>query len=63
MSGYLYDGQTSEEIARAIASPRVIVEESVASTMDIAHQAACLGAPAGTVVLAAVQTAGRGRGG
>ncbi len=43
--------------------PRVAVYTSLASTMDIAHALAAEGAPAGTLVLADHQTAGRGRGG
>ncbi|HWL39419.1 MAG TPA: biotin--[acetyl-CoA-carboxylase] ligase [Gemmatimonadaceae bacterium] len=43
--------------------PRVELFESVASTMDVAHRLAGEGAPAGTVVLADRQTAGRGRAG
>ena len=37
--------------------------ESTTSTLDIAHRIAAEGAPAGTLVLANEQTAGRGRGG
>jgi BirA family transcriptional regulator, biotin operon repressor / biotin---[acetyl-CoA-carboxylase] ligase len=43
--------------------PRVELLESTLSTMDIAHRLAAEGAPAGTVVIANEQTAGRGRGG
>ena len=63
MSETSYDGLTAAQLARTLAVPRVVVERSVASTMDIAHSEAAAGAPAGTVVLADVQTAGRGRGG
>lgn len=59
----LYDGKSADDLARALAVPRVIVEESVGSTMDVAHREAATGAPAGTVVIAEVQTSGRGRGG
>jgi BirA family biotin operon repressor/biotin-[acetyl-CoA-carboxylase] ligase len=37
--------------------------ETTLSTMDVAHQSAANGAPAGTLVIANEQTAGRGRGG
>jgi len=37
--------------------------ESTTSTLDIAHRLAAEGAPAGTLVIANEQTAGRGRGG
>lgn len=39
----------------------VVLESSVPSTQDIAHQLAGTGAPSGTLVLADEQTAGRGR--
>jgi len=38
-------------------------DASVGSTMDVAHRLAAAGCPGGTVVLADVQSAGRGRGG
>ena len=37
--------------------------ESTTSTLDVAHRIAAQGAPAGTLVIANEQTAGRGRGG
>ena len=43
--------------------PRVELLESTTSTLDIAHRLAAEGAPAGTLVIANEQTAGRGRGG
>jgi BirA family biotin operon repressor/biotin-[acetyl-CoA-carboxylase] ligase len=43
--------------------PRVEILESTTSTLDIAHRLAAEGAPAGTLVIANEQTAGRGRGG
>src|SRR6266513_2255004 len=43
--------------------PRVALLESTTSTLDVAHQLAGDGAPAGTLVIANEQTAGRGRGG
>jgi BirA family biotin operon repressor/biotin-[acetyl-CoA-carboxylase] ligase len=45
------------QIARFVHVP------AVASTMDLAHELAAGGAPSGTVVVADVQTAGRGRSG
>ncbi len=42
---------------------RLVHEASVSSTMDLAHTLAQDGAPSGTVVVADVQHAGRGRGG
>jgi len=43
--------------------PRVELLESTTSTLDVAHRIAARGAPAGTLVIANEQTAGRGRGG
>jgi BirA family biotin operon repressor/biotin-[acetyl-CoA-carboxylase] ligase len=43
--------------------PRVELLESTTSTLDVAHRLAARGAPAGTLVIANQQTAGRGRGG
>ena len=56
-----YDGRTAEEMATLVHAPRVLMFETVASTMDIAHDIAAEGATAGTIVLADAQTAGRGR--
>ena len=61
--GSRYDGASAEEIRRRLGVPRVAVYTSLASTMDVAHALAAEGAPAGTLVLADHQTAGRGRGG
>ena len=58
-----YDGHHGEALARALDAPQVILFDSTASTMDEAHALAASGAPAGTVVLADRQTAGRGRAG
>ncbi|HPD42310.1 MAG TPA: hypothetical protein PLD43_12220, partial [Anaerolineae bacterium] len=41
--------------------PRFVFHESVSSTHDVLRELAEHGAPEGTVVLAEVQTAGRGR--
>lgn len=46
-----------------LALPEVVLLSEVASTMDIAHERAASGAPAGTLVLADAQRSGRGRGG
>ncbi|MDP9200772.1 MAG: biotin--[acetyl-CoA-carboxylase] ligase [Gemmatimonadota bacterium] len=43
--------------------PRVELLQSTTSTLDVAHRIAADGAPAGTLVIANEQTAGRGRGG
>jgi BirA family biotin operon repressor/biotin-[acetyl-CoA-carboxylase] ligase len=41
--------------------PSVLLYERVGSTMDVAHAIGDAGAPAGTLILAETQTAGRGR--
>lgn len=46
-----------------LAVPRVELLESTSSTMDVAHRLAAEKTPAGTLVIANEQTAGRGRGG
>ncbi len=43
--------------------PRVELLDTTTSTLDVAHRIAAAGAPAGTLVIANEQTAGRGRGG
>jgi len=50
-------------LARLLELPRVVLFESTTSTLDVAHQLAAEGTPAGTLVIANEQTAGRGRGG
>lgn len=56
-----YDGATASELAVRLRVPAVVLHDVVSSTMDIAHQHAASGAPAGTVVLADMQVTGRGR--
>lgn len=56
-------GHDAVTMAQALALPRVVAEASLSSTMDAAHALAAEGAPAGTLVLAEEQHAGRGRGG
>lgn len=58
-----YDGLSSDELAHRFALPRVDAYAVVPSTMDLAHVAAQAGAPAGTLILADRQSAGRGRNG
>lgn len=62
-SSFEFDGATEVALERALNLPRVVLLESVASTMDVAHRLAAEGAAAGTLVIADEQTAGRGRGG
>ena len=56
-----YDGLTAEELCRVLGAPRCECFESVGSTLDVVHRLAADGAPAGTIVLADEQVAGRGR--
>lgn len=56
-------GASGAALARALGLPRVDAHASLASTMDEAHALAAGGAEAGTLVLAELQTAGRGRNG
>jgi BirA family biotin operon repressor/biotin-[acetyl-CoA-carboxylase] ligase len=58
-----YDGRTAASLSRLLDVPRLIVQDSTASTMDDAHSLATGGAPAGTLVIADRQTSGRGRAG
>jgi BirA family biotin operon repressor/biotin-[acetyl-CoA-carboxylase] ligase len=57
------DGATAESLQELLGLPRVELLETTPSTMDVAHRLAAEGAPAGTLVIADEQTAGRGRGG
>lgn len=56
-----YDGVSGVELAAVLELPNVVVFDEVASTLDVAHALGGRGAPAGTLVLADKQTAGRGR--
>jgi BirA family biotin operon repressor/biotin-[acetyl-CoA-carboxylase] ligase len=58
-----YDDVSAANLERRLHIPRAAVYAETGSTMDIAHVLAAAGAPAGTVVLADRQTAGRGRSG
>ena len=58
-----FDGATQDELEETLQLPRVALFEATTSTMDVAHRLAGEGAPAGTLVIADEQTAGRGRGG
>lgn len=56
-------GQDGAALAELLDLPRVVAEESVDSTMDVAHALAAAGASAGTLVVAEAQRSGRGRSG
>jgi BirA family transcriptional regulator, biotin operon repressor / biotin---[acetyl-CoA-carboxylase] ligase len=57
----LYDGLGEAELAERLGAPKAVVFDEVSSTLDVAHELAAAGAPAGTIVLADAQSAGRGR--
>jgi BirA family biotin operon repressor/biotin-[acetyl-CoA-carboxylase] ligase len=59
--GISYDGRSADEIAALLALPLVRLYAEVSSTLDVAHELGQMGAPAGTLVLADAQRAGRGR--
>lgn len=56
-----YDGRSREELRALLGVPEMALFDTVASTQDVAHTLAARGAPAGTLVLADAQRAGRGR--
>jgi biotin-[acetyl-CoA-carboxylase] ligase BirA-like protein len=56
-----YDGVTVDELVTTTSAARIIVHDVVDSTMNVAHALARGGAADRTVVVAAEQTAGRGR--
>jgi len=56
-----WDGYTADMLALRCGVPRLELFAETPSTLDVAHLRAESGAPAGTVVLADRQTAGRGR--
>jgi len=56
-----YEGLRGDDLEARLALPKVAVFDRVGSTLDVAHEIAAAGAPAGTLVLADAQTAGRGR--
>jgi BirA family biotin operon repressor/biotin-[acetyl-CoA-carboxylase] ligase len=58
-----WEGLDAEALARLLSVPRLELADRPVSTLDVAHRVAAAGAPAGTLVLADSQTAGRGRAG
>lgn len=56
-----YDGLDVEELRARTRSSAVELLASTGSVLDVAHERAAAGAPAGLLVLADRQTAGRGR--
>jgi BirA family biotin operon repressor/biotin-[acetyl-CoA-carboxylase] ligase len=57
------DGVSAPELARRWGVPQCGLFRELGSTLDAVHDVAAQGSPAGTVVLAEAQTAGRGRDG
>ena len=55
------EGLDAGALAARLGVPRVALFARVASTMDEAHRLGAAGAPAGSIVVADEQTAGRGR--
>lgn len=58
-----YDGLGTAELCARTGASAVELYESVGSVMDVAHRRAAAGAGAGLVVVAELQTNGRGRNG
>ena len=56
-----YDSVAAGTLAARLGVPRLVLLEKVGSTLDVAHALGQEGTPAGTLVLADRQTAGRGR--
>ena len=56
-----YEGESEASLATRLGLPRVVVLDETGSTLDVAHELADRGAPAGTLVVADAQRAGRGR--
>ena len=56
-----YDGVDTAELAGRLRTPSCLILASVTSTLDVIHQLAAEGAPAGTLVVAEEQVVGRGR--
>jgi BirA family biotin operon repressor/biotin-[acetyl-CoA-carboxylase] ligase len=59
----LYDGRSASELRAVVGVPRLELFGVVTSTLDVAHILGAEGAPAGTLIVAEQQTAGRGRSG
>lgn len=58
-----YDGVIADALASRLRLPAVVALPSTGSTLDVAHALAATSAPSGTLVIADMQTAGRGRSG
>lgn len=58
-----WENTDAAALGTALGLPRVELHSRIPSTLDRAHELGAAGAPAGTLVLAEMQTAGRGRAG
>lgn len=58
-----WEGTDAAALGAALGLPRVELHARIPSTLDRAHELGAAGAPAGSLVLAEMQTAGRGRSG
>ncbi len=63
MASLTLDGVSGGSLAKRWGVPQVGLFDSLGSTLDSIHELGTSGAPSGTVVIADVQTAGRGRDG
>ena len=63
MAGLTLDGVAAADLAGRWGVPQCDLFRQLGSTLDAIHELAAQGAPAGTVVVAEEQTAGRGRDG
>ncbi len=59
--GVKFDGLDASTLRSVLGLPRVELFQVAGSTLDVAHELAASGAPAGTLIVADAQTAGRGR--
>ncbi|MGH7607785.1 MAG: biotin--[acetyl-CoA-carboxylase] ligase, partial [Gemmatimonadales bacterium] len=63
MARIAIDGVPAGHLARRWGVPRCAVFGRIGSSLDAVHELGAAGAPSGTIVIAAEQTAGRGRDG
>jgi len=61
VAGVTLDGVPASALARRWGVPRCQVRSAVGSALDVIHDWGASGAPAGSIVVAVEQTAGRGR--
>lgn len=61
MSVSVYDGVPCADLAGRLAVPELVCLAEVGSVLDVVHERAAAGAPAGAMCLAEAQSRGRGR--